>query len=68
MRCTSIHNVITVSTVHNVFCQPLISSKKCPMNFDVIMFCSWTYNSTSYISNRTSSTKHYDLVLLKGFY
>ena len=47
MRCTSIHSVITVSTVHNVFCQPLISSKKCPMNFDVIMFCSWTYNSTS---------------------
>ena len=49
VRCTSIHSVITVSTVHNVFCQPLISSKKCPMNFDVIMFCSWTYNSTSQI-------------------
>ena len=49
VRCTSIHSVITVSTVLNVFCQPLISSKKCPMNFDVIMFCSWTYNSTSQI-------------------
>ena len=44
--CTSNHVVITWSTRHNVFCQADISFRKYPMNFEVIMFWSWTWFSS----------------------
>lgn len=46
VRWTSNHMVITWSAWHNFVCHAETSSRKCAMNFDVIRFCSCTYNTT----------------------